>query len=188
MNRKGYWLGFFFFMVILVLGFSTIMVSNIHITRKSFDYKIAFESVEGLKAGDDVRVEGVTLGKVSKVRLRHDGGVIVTIRVEDELLLFADAEIYVESFSLLGGNFISIRRGRKNTEPKDMKQELFGVVRPNAFEELGAAVKENRESLKQVLTNIRDTFAETQKLVKSINAGEGTLGKLAKDTALYDQA
>src|SRR5262245_11012228 len=99
MNRKGYWLGFFFFVVLVVLIFATLTVGQYDFFSKPSFYWVHFKAVECLKAGDDVRLEGVVMGKVEMLRLHPDSGVDVQIRVNQPLKLLKDSKIYVETLS-----------------------------------------------------------------------------------------
>jgi len=59
MNR-GMWLGFLFFVALLLIGFSTLLIGNVRLFKKSYEVEVHFDRVEGLRTGDDVRVEGVS--------------------------------------------------------------------------------------------------------------------------------
>ena len=60
--KKGIWLGFFFFVALVLLGFGTLIVGNIDMFKEPHIYRVHFATVEGLKTGDDIRVEGFQLG------------------------------------------------------------------------------------------------------------------------------
>ena len=44
---------------------------------------------------------------------------------------------------------------------------------------------ETMANLQNTMTNLQNTIANAQKIVEGVNSGEGTLGRLAKDEALY---
>lgn len=186
MNAKGYWLGFFFMLVLIVLGFGTLAVGNLSMLATTYPYTVHFDKVEGLKDGADVRVDGVVMGKVDALRL-VPGGVEADIRLERPLELRKDWEIYVESFSILGGNYISITRG-KSEETVETGTMLSGRVRPNAMEQIGEAVQENREDLRRVMDNLARTLEGTKSIVDRVNTGDGTLSRIINDPALYNDA
>lgn len=187
MNRKGYWLGFFFFVILLMLVFTTLTVGEVDFFAKPHFYWTHFKAVEGLKIGDDIRLEGVVMGKVHMLQLHPESGVNVQIRMNQPLALLEGSDIYVETLSIIGGNFISITRG-PGPGKWDMTQVLPGKLRANGLTALGSAVEENRKTLQEVLLNIRDAFGGAKDLIAAINRGEGTLGRLAKDEALYEDA
>lgn len=206
--------GFLFFIGLVIIGFSTFIVGNFKILSPSHRYEISFDAIEGLKKGDDVRVDGVVIGKIAGFRLA-ESGVKVFIDVDEPLVLYADHTIFIEAASVLGGSFIAINRGKNIRVKADLTLGLRGKSRKSGLDEIGAMVAENRanvldvlESLKAVLTDIKNgkgtmgKFLEDDRLykdlvaivedagkvVKKINAGEGTLAKLVNDPDLYNEA
>jgi phospholipid/cholesterol/gamma-HCH transport system substrate-binding protein len=193
--KKSYWLGFIFIVAITILLYGTLTVGSINIFAKVSFYDISFERVEGLKKGDDVRVDGVVMGKVEEIRLDPADGVRVKVRMEQPLSLYEHKtqrdqsySIRIEAFSVLGGSYVSIRRGKGEPVDLAVTKPLTGRVTPGPFEALSKAVEENREDLSRIMQNVRDTFAETKKLVGDINEGKGTIGALMKDDKLYTEA
>ena len=99
---RGTWLGFFFFITLVILGFGTLLIGDIHFGKQTY-LTVHFNMVQGLREGDDVRVEGVRMGKVDSLELNPQNGVIVTLRMDEPVVLYQDAEIVIESTSVLGG-------------------------------------------------------------------------------------
>jgi phospholipid/cholesterol/gamma-HCH transport system substrate-binding protein len=178
MNR-GTWLGFIFFIALVILGFGTLLVKNVKLFGKTETLHIHFERAQGLRPGSDVRVDGILFGRVDSVALHPQSGVRVAVKLNEPVVLFQDAEIFVESSSVLGGNIVSIRRG-SNGPPKILTEELPGKSRPG-LEEVGDLANENRENLKQLISNLRD-------LSQSLKEGQGTIGKLLKTDELHKEA
>src|SRR5688572_15148836 len=122
MNR-GMWLGFIFFVALVILGFGTLLIKNVNLLGTPIELKLHFERAQGLRPGSDLRVDGILFGRVDKVELHDVSGVRVVVKVNKPIELFEDSEILVESSSVLGGNIVSIRRGSKGNK-KDLTQEL----------------------------------------------------------------
>jgi phospholipid/cholesterol/gamma-HCH transport system substrate-binding protein len=176
-----FWLGFVFFVGLVLLGFGTLLVGDFtELFSGDTQYlRIHFERVQGLRKGDDVRVEGLQYGKVKEIALAPDSGVIVTARLNHQVHLNSDAEIVVEASSVLGGTFIGIHRGTKGPE-RDLHELLLGKSQPG-IEQVGKLVDENRDNLHQLITNLRD-------LTQSLKEGQGTVGKLLKTDELHKEA
>ncbi|AUH67106.1 MCE family protein [Gordonia sp. PS3] len=66
-----------------------------------------FPSVSGLYSGDPVRVIGVNIGKVSSIETRR-GDVKVTMRIDDDTPIPADARAVIVAQSLVSGRFIQL--------------------------------------------------------------------------------
>jgi phospholipid/cholesterol/gamma-HCH transport system substrate-binding protein len=175
MNRGG-WLGFVFFIALIILGFGTLLVKNWKPFAHPQKLAIHFERAQGLKPGSDVRVDGLLFGRVVSVDLHKVSGVSVVVNIDEPVVLYQDAEILVESSSVLGGNIVSIRRGSRGT-PMDLSQELPGKSR-GGLEEVGELVDENRENLRQLIANMKDVS-------QAIKDGQGTVGKLLKSDQLH---
>lgn len=107
---KGAWFGFIFFVALVLLLVGTVLIGNYPIFGKRYEMTCRFPSVEGLREGDDVRVDGVNSGKVRKLKLDKDG-VVVTMETNEPIEMHEGYEIVVESLSLLGGGVVSVRRG-----------------------------------------------------------------------------
>lgn len=178
MNR--FWLGFVFFVSLVLLGFGTLLVGDLaDLFGHKYYLKIHFERVQGLRRGDDVRVEGLLFGKVKEIALSPDSGVLVTARLNQKIALYSDAEILVESSSVLGGTYIGIRRGTRGPA-LDLEQTLTGKSQPG-LEQVGKLVDENRENLRALITNLKD-------MTQALKDGQGTVGKLLKTDELHKEA
>ena len=186
-SKKGFWLGFLFMTAIVILLYGTLTVGNLNVWAKPWRVAVHFEKVGGLKKGDDVRVEGLIMGKIETVALDDKGGVKVTCRLDREITLYEDHKVVVEAFSILGGTYVSFTRGTRGKALKDI-EVLEGGAPAGPMEALSKAVEENREDLRKVMMNVRDTFGETKELIARINRGEGTIGALVKDKSLFDEA
>src|SRR5262245_37334862 len=177
MNR-GMWLGFVFFVALVILGFVTLMVRNVSFFGNPIELKIHFERAQGLRPGSDVRVDGILFGRVDKVELHKKSGVRVVVKINEPVDLYEDAEVLVESSSVLGGNIVSIKRGSKG-KTLDLTQELPGKSRPG-LEEVGELVDENRENVRALIANLKDVS-------QALKDGQGTIGKLLKSDELHKE-
>jgi phospholipid/cholesterol/gamma-HCH transport system substrate-binding protein len=179
------WLGFVFFVALVVLGFTTLLLKNLNPFGHPMVLRIHFERAQGLRPGSDVRVDGVLFGRVDQVMLHPVSGVRVVVKVSENITLYKDAEILVESSSVLGGNIVSIKRGKPEAgkPPKeqelDLTQELAGKSRPG-LEEVGELVDENRANVRALIANLKDVS-------QALKDGQGTIGKLLKSDELHKE-
>lgn len=185
---KGYWVGFFFFVALVVLLFGSLAVTEVRFT-KPVRVKFHFDRVEGLRAGDDIRADGLLVGKVSSLELDQDhGGVKVKGHLTHPVELYEGYVARVESFTLLGGNYISLSRGKIGARRIDLSETLVGTAKPSALETAADVFTENREGFHSMIKALSETSEEIKAMVSDIRAGKGSIGKLATDTALYDEA
>jgi len=184
--NKAMWLGFFFFVAFVLLLYGSLTAANIRFT-KPIKIKFLFDQVEGLRKGHDIQVDGVKVGKVAKIELTNDG-VRVEGHLDQKIDLHDDCKVFVESFSLIGGNHISITRGSPDRPLLAEGIELRGKPKPSALDEVGNVLSGNRDLIKDMLISIKDTADETRELMKDIRNGQGTLSRLINDPKVFDEA
>jgi phospholipid/cholesterol/gamma-HCH transport system substrate-binding protein len=178
--NRGLWLGFLFLVALVLLGFATLVLQDLPLGTP-VSLKVHFPRVQGLRKGDDVRVEGVLFGKVDAIELHRDAGVEVTLRLNRRITLYSDARVVVESTSVLGGTYVSIDRGTK--EPAlalDERTPLPGQTR-GGLSDIGDVVDENRENFKELIRNLKDVTA-------ALKSGQGSVGKAITSPELHDKA
>jgi len=173
------WLGFLFFVALVILGFATLLVKNVSLFGKPVRLTVHFERAQGLREGSDVRVDGMQFGRVEKIELHPVSGVTAHVKLNEAVTLYHDAKILVENSSVLGGYIISIRRGSKEP-PLDLQQTLTGESR-GGLEEVGDLATDNRENLRQLIANLKD-------LSQGLKDGQGSIGKLLKSDELHKEA
>jgi phospholipid/cholesterol/gamma-HCH transport system substrate-binding protein len=78
-----------------------------------------FDNIAGLSVGGDVRIAGVKVGTVTSERIDPKTfAALVSMTVQDDLLLPQDTSASIVSESLLGGKYISLSPGGNETNLK----------------------------------------------------------------------
>lgn len=72
--------------------------------------KAAFDDVHSLKVGDDVRQNSIRIGKVSAIDY-EDGHAVVTMKIDGEKPIYADAKAAILDFSALGTKLVELSPG-----------------------------------------------------------------------------
>lgn len=171
---KAMWVGFAFFVAILILGFGSLLVGpDFNPFKQRMTLRVHFERIPGLREGDDVRVDGLLYGRVKDIKL-GDQGVDVMLILDEPITIFRDGKVEVEPSSVLGGSVVSITRG-KGPDPLDLSQPVAGRVL-GGISELGPVI----EKLNPVIDNLRDI---TENLVK----GKGTIPRLLNEDTLHKE-
>ncbi len=75
------------------------------------EYKARFTDVTGLLAGDDVRIAGVKVGKVTEVKLVHNKTAEVAFGVDRDVPVPATAHLQIRYRNLVGQRYISLTEG-----------------------------------------------------------------------------
>lgn len=130
--------------VLFVAGLFIIFAYNSADLRKIEGYEIAanFPMVDGLKEGTDVRINGVKVGSVAKMRLLTDPGanqfkVEVRMTILPTVTIPSDTIAMVASESLLGGKYLSLEMGvDEENLPADGTGKLTRTQAPMRLDDL----------------------------------------------------
>ena len=80
------------------------------------EYLASFDDVSGISVGSDIKLAGVTIGRVKKLRLDSISYTAeMVLEISSKINLPSDSEIIIASESLLGGSYISISPGGSDT-------------------------------------------------------------------------
>lgn len=159
--------GLFMFTVLIALGVFTIVLSRDNLFQKSYSYEFVFSEVNGLREGDNVFLRGMNIGRVKQTQL-EDSRVHVFVALDVPIALRHGYSIDVVDSSMLGGKYLKVYEGPEDAELMGEQVTIIGSKPVDVLEQLGFAV----EGL--------------QDMIDSVSNGEGTLGMLLKDDAVYN--
>lgn len=148
-------------------------------------HSAALSEAGGLKAGDDVRIAGVKVGKVTGVDL-EDGHVRVDFRVDRGTELGHRTAASVRIKTILGQKFLMLYpAGKRPLEaeiPLQRTESAYDVV--EAFSDLATTAEAiDTEQYATALDTIADTFRESPEEVRAAVDG---LGRLSRTIASRD--
>ncbi len=139
-----------------------------------YTLKARFDNIQGLKSGAVVRLSGKEVGSVTDVQFAQDAEIEVTLQVLEDVQSYitSTSVASIGSLGLLGEPIIDISTGAGGTPLAE-----------------GAYVKTSGSGgpLGELTTQASTGLEKMQQLLTSIQSGEGTLGKLITDPALYDE-
>lgn len=178
--------GIVFFCAMGILGYYTIIRSDIFEGRKYYYWTVVFEDVEGLSIGNKIFVNGVEAGSVSEIELLKDGHVTVVLKLHKVFDLYTNYQITITNASALGGKIIMINPGAaivkgKSFEIVDDMEHLKGISVGDPLTKISQVIDENRDDIRIAVKNITD-FAE------KINKGDGTIAKLVNEDTVHKEA
>lgn len=160
------------------------MTSGKSFFRKEIPLVTFLETTGGLARGQAVRLNGLPAGAIDKVELSGDSSiqrtVKITFHVEEELLkdIPTDSTVMVGSENLLSGRFLAIVRGKGATAVAP-GGELKSKVLPE--------IDDMKEQGVRLLTQANEILAKIDSIVKQVEVGKGTIGKLLVDETLYNK-
>ena len=171
--------------------------------RKHVVYYTAFEEGYNLVSGSRVKLLGTDIGSVTDVLLTTGNKVKVRVKVLAEYAsrIRANSVATVESPTVIGSEYINIRPGTSKAavippegliptkEKKKFTEYLEQYEIGAKLENIGKIL----EDLALITDQLKDpkgpffgTFSNLQQITGTVEAGEGSLGRLIKSDELYE--
>lgn len=102
----------------LVLGFAALSWLALQLGEipwltgaKTYPLQAEFANISGVKAGADVQIAGVTVGKVRELRLNVDNRAVATLQLDRGVKVPKDSMASVKSQGIIGDKLIQITLG-----------------------------------------------------------------------------
>jgi phospholipid/cholesterol/gamma-HCH transport system substrate-binding protein len=164
-----------------------------------------FDTVQDLKVGDRVKMAGVEIGRVEKIELA-DSKVSVTMKLKLDANVKTDSKAIIKFTGLMGQNFVP-SFGAPGSPPAEDGAVLQTAEQPDLsaimakLDSAAGGIQNLTKSftgdkidnllgpltdfIKQNSAPITATIANVKNVSSQIAAGQGTVGKLIYDDALY---
>lgn len=99
---------------LLFAGWLTVTLGNITLGADRVAYTARFDDVTGLLVNDDVKVSGVTVGKVTGIRVDDGGAALVTFVVDEVVDVPEDSTIRIRWRDAFGLRFLYVEPGESD--------------------------------------------------------------------------
>lgn len=165
--------GLFFIVGLVLLAIVIELVQNWNPFRTEYPFHTHFTSTVGLKVGDPVRLAGVEVGKITDISIDRVH-VRVDFTVEEGTILLTESVATIRQLNLLGGQYLGLEFGPADAAPLPPDSEVKSVQSTN-IDELITKLDKNQQLL----------FDKVISVVDKVDRGEGMVGKLINDDALY---
>jgi phospholipid/cholesterol/gamma-HCH transport system substrate-binding protein len=181
-NRQAVIVGLFVTGAVGILagGILTIGRLNDTFTRK-ITVSAVFDQVNGLQQGDNIWFSGLKVGTVSALAFSDDSQVAVELQVDQAAVPYIhdDVTATIGSDGLIGSRIVVLSGGTE-ARPLIVDGSVLAIGEVASTEAIMATLQENNVNLLAITTDIKGITAR-------ITAGEGTIGKLVQDDALYTE-
>src|SRR5258708_1640359 len=180
--------GLFVLVGLLLLAVALFYVTGAGFLGPNYRLKTYLPEVSGLSVGAPVRLDGVEIGNVEKIRLvpreagkppdrMHNIEVVIRLdkRYQGDILTDSSSSLVTEG--LLGNRYVNVQRGYTGVPLKE------GQSIPGTEEK---AIKEVVERSADVLANLKALSEEIQDIVGDVHEGKGSIGKLLHDDQVYN--
>ncbi|MFA5155799.1 MAG: MlaD family protein [Candidatus Omnitrophota bacterium] len=168
--------GIFVFCGLVILTVFVLSIGGFKTWASGYRVKFTFNFINGVKLGAPVRFAGLDVGQVKDIKLIPINGkktqVEVLVWVKNDVRIPVDSTIWVNTLGLLGEKYIEIMPGKEAENILPAGGLIIGED-PLAMHEVGELAKKIADDI--------------DALIVKIKSGEGTLGKLFTDDALYTE-
>ena len=179
---SGAKLGIFIFIGSTLLVIGIFMLGNKEaLFKPTFIVKAYFHNVEGLRNGSPVKLSGIDAGAVDEISVVGDTVSLIEVKMRllEEIAHFirVDTQAEIQTEGLVGNKFISLKIGSASAElVKD-----GGTILANEPVSFADIIGETQG----IMGYTREMTKDLADIINRINRGEGTIGKLFTDDALY---
>ncbi|MBZ5647836.1 MAG: MlaD family protein [Acidobacteriia bacterium] len=168
-------------LILAVLIF--LMTGEVGLFTSKIRVRAYFENAEGLRVGAPVRLEGVDIGNVTAMRVvnRPLTPVEVTMKISTRYKseLHKDSQAVLTTAGVLGETFVDISSKSAHGPPAVNNDELPTQTRPDIQDMVRAS--------QGTLQNIDVLIKRLDRIVSTIESGQGSVGKLINDPDLYNR-
>ena len=168
--------GLFIMIGITILFFIVFSIGEINFSKTGYRIKVLFSFANGIGGTAPVRLAGVGIGQVQGIRIVRDvktntTKAELTVWVNDKTKIENDAVVTINTLGLLGEKYLEIFPGTPG-KPTLKNNEIIVGKDPVPMEKFTEDLASLADSIKVIVEKIRK--------------GEGTIGKLLMDQAVYD--
>lgn len=166
--------GIFLVVALILLGAAIVTLGRqAQLFTPKTEVQVLLANVQGLKVGAPVWLAGVVVGAVSDIAFtgpRTAQQILVTLEIRSSAArrLGRDARISIKTRGLLGEKYVDIVPGIHPGLPR------------------GPIQGEPAITMDQVVSEAYSSFQRLGRMADEMESGQGTMGKLMKDSALYD--
>jgi phospholipid/cholesterol/gamma-HCH transport system substrate-binding protein len=194
--------GIFTVVSLAVTGMLVIIMGGLSFGSQA-KYHAIFSSASELTSGDQVRIAGVVVGKVTKVEFHHRTQAKVTFEIDEDVPLTKDSRANVRFLNLIGDRYMSLTEGKSSAPKLDPGatmplsrttpalnltalfngfQPLFSALRPEDVNKLSLnlvrVLQGEGGTVQDLLANtasLTDTLADRDELIGDVITNLSTL-------------
>ncbi len=169
--KVGIFIGVGIFLMFLIV-FS---ISDFYVFEKGYNLGVVFDYVNGIGENAPVRLAGVHVGEVKGIKIFYDSEanmsrVRLDVWIKEKVKIEKDAAARINTLGLLGEQYLEISPGRETR-----------------FLTNGDVIAgKNPMNVGQQVEKMNEFFASASGIIRKLEDGQGTMGKLLTDDTLYN--
>ena len=149
--------GAFFFVVLILAGLLVWKIEDLRLGgAEGRTVSIQFDDVAGLKEKSDVRMAGVLVGKVARVRL-VGGKALVDIELTRDVTLREGASASIQSLGMLGDKYVELAPGPVAAAELPEGATLRGEA-PVSFDQITRLARDIEVDIRDITSNLKESL------------------------------
>lgn len=167
-------IGLFTFIGLLVLIAAVFFIGNQKsLFSSTFKLTGAFNNVNGLQVGNNVRFAGINVGVVDDINIVNDTSVNVIVTINQDVKKFVkkDARMNIGSDGLMGDKLIVLMPGGANTTAMVNDGDKINSVNPIDVDKIIGKFTRMADNAGSLIDNL-------SQIVYKVNNGKGSIGRL----------
>jgi phospholipid/cholesterol/gamma-HCH transport system substrate-binding protein len=193
-RRREIAAGLFLFFGLLILLFGISWLKDYWSLRKTYQVKVRFHDIGGLRLNDPVDIAGVLKGKVTGVEI-HKKEIVVTLNVEEDIEIPIDSRFTMRTRSLFTGEkYIKVDLGASDTVVSQTPGRVFegGYIDDFSLEHLQRTLVRIESLLSElemegiqtaIEGGITDLFDEAKRAIEPVADRGEEIGEAIDDLA-----
>jgi phospholipid/cholesterol/gamma-HCH transport system substrate-binding protein len=179
-NKRAVIVGIFVVAGLIFLILGIFMIGNM---QRTFVRKIKvvtlFDDVNGLQVGNNIWLSGVKIGTISNLGFHEQHKVKVELKVDKKVQQYIRKNAFIKlSTDGLIGNKILVIYGGTVDSPQIEDGDTLSIEKMFSSEDMINTLQENNKNLLAITNDLKVISSK-------IANGEGTIGKLLNDDAVY---
>ncbi|MFH1996126.1 MAG: MlaD family protein [Candidatus Omnitrophota bacterium] len=167
--------GIFVLVGIIVLFIIVFSIGDVYFVKTGYCIDVVFKFASGIGVSAPVRVAGVDVGLVEKIDLFYDTGekrtmALASLWIRDDVKLEKDSKVTINTLGLLGEKYVEISPGTAKSGYLKNGEKVIGY---------------NPVAMEDVTENLKDITESILVITERLKNGDGTIGKLMTEDAVY---
>jgi len=166
--------GIFIMIGIAILFIIVFSIGDINLSKKGYHIKVLFSFASGIGPSAPVRLAGVGVGQIQGIRIIRDKDnktrAELVAWIQEGTQIEEDAVVTINTLGLLGEKYLEI---------------LPGTSGKPVIKNDGMLIGKDPVPMEKITENLAKLSDSVSEIVDRLKRGEGTIGKLLTDDAVY---
>jgi phospholipid/cholesterol/gamma-HCH transport system substrate-binding protein len=147
-----------------VMGYFVLKIEDVSLSRSRSmrQLKATFDDVAGLDDESAVRIAGVRKGHVTDIKVLPDGRAQVTMKVDDDVPLHANAQAKVANLGMLGEKYIELDPGTAAAPVLPQGDVALRGTQPASFDDITDQISAIATDVKAITSSMRTVLGGPQ--------------------------